>query len=69
VGDQLPSRLKESVPLTRTRLDFLTHSRVYDVAKARRLLDFTAKTDLTSGVAQTVAWYRSRGLLPARAAA
>jgi nucleoside-diphosphate-sugar epimerase len=69
VGDQLPQRLKESAPLTRTRLDFLTNSRVYDVAKARRLLDFTAKTDLTSGVAQTVAWYRSCGLLPARAAA
>jgi nucleoside-diphosphate-sugar epimerase len=69
VGDQLPPRLKESAPLTRTRLDFLTNSRVYDVAKAQRLLDFAAQTDLTSGVAQTVDWYRSRGLLPARAAA
>jgi nucleoside-diphosphate-sugar epimerase len=68
VGDQLPSRLKLSAPLTRTRLDFLTHSRVYDVAKARRLLDFTAATDLTTGIATTVAWYRNAGLLPARAA-
>jgi nucleoside-diphosphate-sugar epimerase len=68
VGDQLPSRLKQSAPLTRTRLDFLTHSRVYDVAKAQRLLDFTATTDLTTGIATTVAWYRNSGLLPARAA-
>jgi nucleoside-diphosphate-sugar epimerase len=56
--DRLPPKLKRSAPLTRNRLDFLTHSRVYDVAKAKRLLDFAAGTDLTTGVAQTLAWYR-----------
>jgi len=68
-GDQLPPRLQRSAPLTRTRLDFLTHSRVYDVAKAKRLLDFVATTDLSTGIANTVAWYRKGGLLPERAAA
>jgi nucleoside-diphosphate-sugar epimerase len=68
IGDRLPPKLKRSAPLTRSRLDFLTHSRVYDVAKARRLLDFTAATDLPTGVARSVAWYRQHGHLPAAAA-
>ena len=66
-GDRLPPGLKQHVPLTRSRLDFLTHSRVYDVSKAARLLDFKAATDLSTGVAQTVAWYRQRGYLPLEA--
>ena len=67
IGDLMPSGLRRHVPLTRSRLDFLTHSRVYDVSKAARLLDFAAPTDLPTGIAQTVAWYRQRGLLPADA--
>jgi nucleoside-diphosphate-sugar epimerase len=64
VGDALPRRLKRVAPLTRNRLDFLTHSRVYDVSKAERLLGFTAATDLRTGVRQTVEWYRENGYLP-----
>jgi nucleoside-diphosphate-sugar epimerase len=64
----LPPGLRQRVPLTRSRLDFLTHSRVYDVSKASRLLGFAASTDLTAGLAQTVAWYRLRGYLPPDAA-
>jgi nucleoside-diphosphate-sugar epimerase len=67
LGDRLPGGLRQAAPLTRNRLDFLTHSRVYDVTKAARLLDFAATTDLPTGVARTVAWYRHRGLLPAEA--
>jgi nucleoside-diphosphate-sugar epimerase len=63
VGDQLPSRLKRSAPLTRSRLDFLTHSRVYDVTKAKRTLGFAASTDLTTGAARSLAWYREQGYL------
>jgi nucleoside-diphosphate-sugar epimerase len=63
-SDRLPPGLKQHVPLTRSRLDFLTHSRVYDVTKAARLLDFAAPTDLSTGLARTVAWYRQRGYLP-----
>jgi dihydroflavonol-4-reductase len=63
--DLLPAKLRRSAPLTRSRLDFLTHSRVYDVSKAERLLGFRAATDLPTGVARSVAWYREEGYLPA----
>jgi nucleoside-diphosphate-sugar epimerase len=69
VGDWLPANLRRSVPLTRSRLDFLTHSRVYSVDKARRLLDFAAATDLATGIARTLAWYRQQRYLPAGAVA
>jgi nucleoside-diphosphate-sugar epimerase len=68
VGDLLPPGLKQHAPLTRSRLEFLTHSRVYDVSKAARLLGFAAETDLPMGVARTVEWYRQRGYLPSGAA-
>lgn len=66
LGDRLPPALRQRAPLTRDRLDFLTHSRVYDVSRARRLLGFTARTDLPTGIARTVAWYRQHGHLPPR---
>jgi nucleoside-diphosphate-sugar epimerase len=65
IGDHIPESLRRSAPLTRSRLEFLTHSRVYDVAKARRLLDFVASTDLSTGIARSLAWYREQGHLPA----
>jgi nucleoside-diphosphate-sugar epimerase len=64
-GDVLPARLQPLAPLTRSRLDFLTHSRVYSVAKARQVLDFAAAIDLPTGIARSVAWYRQHGYLPA----
>jgi nucleoside-diphosphate-sugar epimerase len=64
-GDSLPARLKLSAPLTRSRLEFLTHSRMYTVDKAKRLLDFVAPTELSTGITCTVAWYREHGYLPA----
>jgi nucleoside-diphosphate-sugar epimerase len=66
VGDALPPNLRQRAPLTRSRLDFLTHSRVYDVTKAREVVDFAASTDLTLGIQQTVAWYRRERFLTAR---
>jgi nucleoside-diphosphate-sugar epimerase len=65
-GDLLPPALRSSAPLTRSRLDFLTHSRVYSVAKVQRLLDFVAGTDLPDGVARTTAWYQREGYLRVR---
>jgi nucleoside-diphosphate-sugar epimerase len=64
-GDLLPARLQPLAPLTRSRLDFLTHSRVYSVAKARQVLDFAAAIDLPTGIGRSVAWYRRHGYLPA----
>jgi nucleoside-diphosphate-sugar epimerase len=63
VGDNLPSNLKQSAPLTSSRLDFLTHSRFYDVTKAERVLGFAAATDLPTGTARSMAWYRKEGHL------
>jgi nucleoside-diphosphate-sugar epimerase len=60
--------MRRSAPLTRSRLDFLTHSRVYDVTKARRLLGFAAATDLPTGVTRTLAWYREKGHILAASA-
>lgn len=68
-GDWLPPGLRRSAPLTRNRLDFLTHSRVYDVTKAQRLLGYAAKTSLPAGIAAAMAWYRRHGFLQASAAA
>jgi nucleoside-diphosphate-sugar epimerase len=68
VVDLLPDRLRQVAPLTRNRLDFLTHERVYDVSKARRVLEFSAATDLPTGAARSVAWYRREGHLPERQA-
>jgi nucleoside-diphosphate-sugar epimerase len=64
-GDRLPPGLRQHVPLTRSRFEFLTHSRAYDVTKAAHLLDFVAPTDLSTGLTRTVAWYREHGYLPA----
>ena len=63
IGDRLPSHLKPAAPLTTSRLDFLTHSRVYDVSKAQRLLGFAAATRLSTGAARSMAWYRAEGYL------
>jgi nucleoside-diphosphate-sugar epimerase len=63
IGDRLPSHLQSAAPLTRSRLDFLTHSRVYDVSKAQRVLGFAATTDLQAGAARSMAWYRDEGYL------
>lgn len=67
LGDRLPANLKRSAPLTRSRLEFLTHSRVYDVSKAQRVLGFAAATDLPIGAERSMAWYREKGHLPAAA--
>lgn len=65
IGELLPTRLKVLAPLTRSRLDFLTHTRVYDVTKAQQLLGFVGATDLPVGIARTAAWYRQQDYLPA----
>jgi nucleoside-diphosphate-sugar epimerase len=65
MGDLLPATLRPAAPLTSSRLDFLTHSRVYSITKAQQLLDFVANTDLQTGITQTAAWYRAHGYLPA----
>jgi nucleoside-diphosphate-sugar epimerase len=50
-------------PLSRSRVRTMTQSRVYAIDKARERLSFRPEIDLTRGLAGTVAWYRSSGLL------
>jgi dihydroflavonol-4-reductase len=65
-GDLLPPRARQRAPLTSSRLEFLTNSRMYDVSRATERLGFVAATDLPDGIARAVAWYRAHGYLPAR---
>jgi len=51
------------LPLTRSRITFMSEDRAYSGARAGRELQFVPHTDLASGLAATVDWYRSEGLL------
>lgn len=53
----------ERLPLTRSRLAFMTESRAYSGEHTRRNLGFVPHTDLTNGLQRTVAWYHREGLL------
>lgn len=66
VGDWLPASVRQAAPLTTSRLDSLTHSRMYDVSRARRLLGFAAATDLPTGTTSAMRWYREQGLIRSR---
>ncbi len=53
----LPGLQGERAPLTRSRVKFLTHSRVYDCKRAQKELGFKAQVGLTEGMQNTAAWY------------
>lgn len=59
----LPGLRGERAPLTRSRVAFLTHSRVYDTSRARTELDFQPVVELDEGLRRTVLWYRKHGYL------
>jgi nucleoside-diphosphate-sugar epimerase len=61
--EALPGVPPERLPLTRSRITFMTQSRAYKGDRARRELGFTPKVGLAQGLSHTVAWYRQRGLL------
>ncbi|HKR98111.1 MAG TPA: hypothetical protein VJU79_01230 [Candidatus Dormibacteraeota bacterium] len=46
--------------------EVLTHGRVCDVTKARRIVHLHAATALPTGIARTSEWHRREGYLPAR---
>lgn len=54
---------KARPPLFRRRVGFFTHNRAFDLTKARERLDYVSKVDNPSGIAQTIAWYRDKGLV------
>ena len=52
-----PGMRGEHAPLTRSRVQFLTHSRIYDISRARSELGYTPKIALEEGMEPTAAWY------------
>jgi nucleoside-diphosphate-sugar epimerase len=61
--EAIPGLPPEHLPLTRSRVAFMTESRAYCGCRARDELGFRPKVSLPEGLARTVAWYRSEGLL------
>jgi nucleoside-diphosphate-sugar epimerase len=54
---------RRRLPLTRSRVRFLTEDRAYDGSRAAEELDFRPETSLATGMRRTVAWYRENGWL------
>jgi dihydroflavonol-4-reductase len=50
-------------PLYRRRLDFFLKDRAFTIEKARRILGWEPRVELSEGIAQTLAWYRESGWL------
>ncbi|HLI88190.1 MAG TPA: NAD-dependent epimerase/dehydratase family protein [Ktedonobacteraceae bacterium] len=59
----LPGFQGERAPLTRSRVRFLTESRVYNTERARKELGFAPRTGLDEGMRLTAAWYQKHGYL------
>jgi nucleoside-diphosphate-sugar epimerase len=53
----MPGMKGERAPLTRSRVQFLTHSRIYDISRARSELGYSPKIGLEEGMGLTAAWY------------
>ena len=58
-----PGMRGEKAPLTRSRVKFLTHSRVYDISRASNELGFSPEVQLEEGMQRTAEWYRKYGYL------
>jgi nucleoside-diphosphate-sugar epimerase len=50
-------------PIYRRRVDFFMKDRAFDIGKARRMLGFTPRVDLQTGLGLTAQWYKKQGLL------
>jgi nucleoside-diphosphate-sugar epimerase len=61
--EALPGISPERLPLTQSRITFMTESRAYCGARAARELGFVPQVPLAEGLRRTVAWYHSEGLL------
>jgi nucleoside-diphosphate-sugar epimerase len=58
-----PGMRGERAPLTRSRVEFLTHSRIYDINRARAELGYSPEIGLEEGMELTAAWYKKHGYL------
>src|SRR5215471_995820 len=59
----IPGMKGEKAPLTRSRVQFLTRSRVYDISKAKSELGFFPNVGLEVGMKNTAGWYHKHGYL------
>jgi nucleoside-diphosphate-sugar epimerase len=50
----------ERAPLTRSRVEFLTRSRIYDIRRARAELGYSPRIELEEGMKLTAAWYHAK---------
>ena len=53
----IPGMKGEHAPLTRSRVKFLTHSRIYDISRAKSELGYVPRVELEEGTKLTAAWY------------
>jgi len=53
----IPGMKGERAPLTRSRVQFLTHSRLYDISRATAELGYAPAVALEEGMKLTAAWY------------
>ncbi len=53
----MPGMKGEHAPLTRSRVKFLTHSRIYDISRAKSELGYAPRINLEEGMKLTAAWY------------
>ncbi len=59
----IPGMKGERAPLTRSRVKFLTNSRVYDISRATSELGYAPKVGLEEGMKLTATWYYKHGYL------
>ncbi|HCI81846.1 MAG TPA: hypothetical protein DHW02_19395 [Ktedonobacter sp.] len=59
----IPGFQGERAPLTRSRVKFLTNSRVYSIERARTSLGYSPSVGLDEGMQLTAAWYKKHGYL------
>jgi nucleoside-diphosphate-sugar epimerase len=59
----IPGFASERAPLTRSRVQFLTHSRVYNTGRAQIELGFQPQVDLDTGMQHTAQWYTKHSYL------
>lgn len=53
----IPGLQGQHAPLTRSRVTFLTHSRMYDISRARAELGYVPRVELEEGMKLTAQWY------------
>lgn len=59
----MPGFKGENAPLTRSRVKFLTNSRVYDICRAKQDLGFAPVVELEEGMRKTAEWYQKHEYL------